>query len=286
MLKRPVPYLRILAVLGFAGAIGGCGSLVPITRWVRLQPIKAAKPVDAADHYYNTAVAAIEARDYAKALELLQMAKANTGQNIRILNAFGVVYDKLGRFDLSTRYYTEALTIDAQSEVLQNNVAYSRWMQTHQGEEPDLSTPVAINYASTEEPAPPVLRIDGTLSKVPAFSKTAVLKVPKDCGHYVLRIIDGTGATSAAEPIRVALTQKGWRAPGPVSPSAPITAKTTIRYGNESAAEAVALSHTLPGTVRMVACGANCAGIHLTLGVDSTSWKFPTTFRAAQQHGH
>ena len=29
--------------------------------------------------------------------------------DIRVLNAFGVVYDKLGRFDLSARYYDEAM---------------------------------------------------------------------------------------------------------------------------------------------------------------------------------
>ena len=41
--------------------------------------------------------------NYGRALEYLQAAKAKDPRNVRALNALGVVYDKLGRFDLSAR---------------------------------------------------------------------------------------------------------------------------------------------------------------------------------------
>ena len=58
--------------------------------------------------YYENAVTAINARHYALALEYLQAARAQKPDDVRVLTAFGVVYDKLGRFDLSARYYAQA----------------------------------------------------------------------------------------------------------------------------------------------------------------------------------
>src|SRR5882757_1225140 len=45
------------------------------------------------DPLYESAVTAISARDYARALNYLQEAKAKDPSNIKVLNALGVVYD-------------------------------------------------------------------------------------------------------------------------------------------------------------------------------------------------
>jgi len=79
--------------------------------------------------YYDSAVVAITARDYATALDDLQAASASEPHSARILNAFAVVYDKLGRFDLSARYYAEASAVDPASPVIARNIAYSRALQ-------------------------------------------------------------------------------------------------------------------------------------------------------------
>ena len=84
-------------------------------------------PADAI--FYQEAVSAIDHRDYATALDYLQAARAKDPKNVRVLNAFGVVYDKLGRFDLSTRYYTEAGALDPGSPTIARNIAYSRMLQ-------------------------------------------------------------------------------------------------------------------------------------------------------------
>lgn len=82
-------------------------------------------PSAVVDRLYARASDAIRARDYALALELLQVAAARAPADVRVLNAQAVIYDKLGRFDLSARYYARALAIDPNSEIVAHNMAYS-----------------------------------------------------------------------------------------------------------------------------------------------------------------
>lgn len=79
--------------------------------------------------YYADAIAALNVRDYARALDLLQMARAKKPDDVRVFNAFGVVYDKLGRFDLSARYYAQAKALDPGSVIVARNLAYSARLQ-------------------------------------------------------------------------------------------------------------------------------------------------------------
>src|SRR5471030_96399 len=81
------------------------------------------------DGLYDDAVVAVSHRDYASALDLLQTARARNPSDARVMNAFGVVYDKLGRFDLSERYYAQAEALDPGSQIVANNRAYSLVMQ-------------------------------------------------------------------------------------------------------------------------------------------------------------
>jgi Flp pilus assembly protein TadD len=98
---------------------------------IRPVTIPAAAPQSAADDgLYADAVAAVSRRDYASALDLLQAARARQPDDPRVLNAFGVVYDKLGRFDLSPRYYAQAEALDPGSRIVANNRAYSLLIQS------------------------------------------------------------------------------------------------------------------------------------------------------------
>jgi hypothetical protein len=87
--------------------------------------VSAGTEVSAPDRQYAGAVAAIGRRDYASALEFLQLARTRAPNDVRVLNAFGVVYDKLGRFDLSARYYAQADALQPASPIVAANVAYS-----------------------------------------------------------------------------------------------------------------------------------------------------------------
>ena len=79
--------------------------------------------------YYDNAVTAINGRHYALALEYLQAARTRAPADVRVLTAFGVVYDKLGRFDLSARYYAQAAAVDPQSKIITADMDYSRRLQ-------------------------------------------------------------------------------------------------------------------------------------------------------------
>jgi len=108
-----------------AGCLAGSGA----------QPVKITAvhtpsvPSSKIDLYYSAAVRSIEARDYAQALDYLQTGRAIAPDDVRVINAFGVVYDKLGRFDLSRRYYAQAKALDPSSKVVGNNLAYSERLQ-------------------------------------------------------------------------------------------------------------------------------------------------------------
>jgi hypothetical protein len=115
------------------------------------------------DSAYADAVRAIDARDYADALDYLESARQRDEHDVRVLNAFGVVYDKLGRFDLSTRYYAQAAALDPASEIVSHNLAYSALLQRQAHREaapalaaaspPELPRPV-------EQIAPGIARLD------------------------------------------------------------------------------------------------------------------------------
>ncbi len=116
-----------------AMAIGanGCASTPPPARMVAMRPASfgSTPPESAVDNFYRAAASAIERRDYAQALELLQSARDKSPNDVRVLNAFGVVYDKLGRFDLSNRYYAQALAAAPGSTIVAENQAYSNVLQ-------------------------------------------------------------------------------------------------------------------------------------------------------------
>lgn len=128
----------------------------------------------AVDGYYDEAAKAIERKDYASALDLLQAARLHKANDVRVLNAFGVVYDKLGRFDLSTRYYSQARALDPGSAIIANNMAYSLAMQeraaveerpvlTALAVEPDQTYRVAEGFTAASAQAPADLKVAAPL---------------------------------------------------------------------------------------------------------------------------
>ncbi|MBI1684327.1 tetratricopeptide repeat protein [Caulobacter hibisci] len=133
----------VLMLVPLSGALGGCATLTRLAALVdhrpgpveiRALPAPAAPdPAAATDRLYDRAAQAIKARNYALALELLQLAAQRAPGDARVLNAQGVVYDKLGRFDLSARYYDRALKADPGSRIVLGNMAYSARLQ---GREP------------------------------------------------------------------------------------------------------------------------------------------------------
>ena len=106
----------------------------PVQRQDVLRGVRPVSPTSSAlsttdDIEYQGAVSAITDRDYGRALDYLQAARIVHANDVRVLNAFGVVYDKLGRFDLSARYYAQALAADPHSAIVLQNLDYSHVLE-------------------------------------------------------------------------------------------------------------------------------------------------------------
>lgn len=143
------PILRSLLICSVALTTTNCAAVQRHFAWLHITPkvaprvaTQSADVVKTAldDGLYGDAVKAIDRRDYGNALELLQAARDRSPGDVRVLNAFGVVYDKLGRFDLSGRFYAQASTLDPGSMIVANNEAYSRVLQARAA----ASTPAEI----------------------------------------------------------------------------------------------------------------------------------------------
>lgn len=129
-MRQVAPSVRLSMVFlsGF-----GCAACAPLFADSKGQHAAGPRAVQtesaSAASYYDMAVASINSRHYALALEYLQAARTQRVDDVRVLTAFGVVYDKLGRFDLSARYYSQAAAVDPQSKIVAADVDYSRRLQ-------------------------------------------------------------------------------------------------------------------------------------------------------------
>jgi hypothetical protein len=157
---RTADALRIAIASVAAIAVSSCATVEPRQDWVRATPVNSpAAPLSAVDGFYGDAVAAIDRRDYGRALDLLQLARQHKADDVRVLNALGVVYDKLGRFDLSARYYAQAATSDPASSIVQSNIAYSERLreQGSRGEAQLAAAPILkVAPAPVATPKAPV----------------------------------------------------------------------------------------------------------------------------------
>ena len=111
-------------------ALTGCSSFdwPEIRSLVKIGDEKAVSGVDLAlaqgrDHF--------ALGNYGIAIDSFNAAATYDPKSIRALNGLAASYDKLGRFDLAERYYSNALAINPNSPVTLNNAGYSQLLQGH-----------------------------------------------------------------------------------------------------------------------------------------------------------
>lgn len=304
-------HFRFTLALGLSVALGGCSLLNFNWRGAdravvpRPASMSGASALSNGDAYYDRAVSAIARRDYALALDLLQRARAQDASDVRVLNAFGVVYDKLGRFDLSARYYGQALQLEPASRVVAENLAYSHQLQ---GLEPAPSValaglpnaspgapPLAVAppvAAPAASPAPVVATVEAasvaslvveaaapspTPSPAPTLARADTASPPRSPGLLgrPLDLENASGRPSLAAATRLHLTSRGWTPPRLSRAAIQPQARTTISFPESRRTIALALSRTLPGPARLAPCVTPCEGVRLTLGADARTWRLP-----------
>ncbi len=242
----------------------GCAGAFNPKSWVQTHPIfaKSSAGPDQEHDDYNAVLRAMDLGDYATALSLLQVARAKRPDDVRVINAFGVVYDKLGRFDLSAKYYAQAIEIDRQSPIIANNLRYSEI----------LSQSSKALYAALIESRPTPIQLKSPLKPTEVnLAQVSVIDLPPGQGKGV-SIVDRTGFQDRAETVRKTLGNLGWSVPARLAEPEPTTARTTIVHPHRRRIVAKVLALTLPGQTALVDCGTRCSVIALTLGRDTVEW--------------
>lgn len=148
---------RIALACLLAAGMGGCIHLP--RQLANMIKVKSA-PADLGpvrspeDRLYADAVKAIDGRDYGEAISLLQVARESRPGDPRVLTAMAVVYDKLGRFDLSDRYYDQAEKADPGSKIVALDRRYSLFLRNAGRQAQDQANGVALAKATTTSVAP------------------------------------------------------------------------------------------------------------------------------------
>ena len=86
-------------------------------------------PLDDVSDPYERGKAHFRRGQMGLALSSFTAALTANGRSVALLNAIAATYDRLGRFDLSERYYGEALALAPDSAQTQNNLGFSLLLQ-------------------------------------------------------------------------------------------------------------------------------------------------------------
>jgi len=266
MPDRDSPLRRLAAVFAALPLLTACQAPPLQIRPVGASFARAEMNAQREDADYASARAAIERRDYAEALDWLQTARERNPSDVRVLNAFGVVYDKLGRFDLSVRYYEQALELDHGSEVVIHNLAYSKGLQSR-----IVASPVSWELADIKPP-PQVVPVPET--------RPVVLATKVARPRHLLMVVNATGRIGGEQPVFDHLVTLRWSlSRRPVQAGAPAPT-TVIRYAAAYRNQAVALARTLPGHPKLVEADGDEPGVRLVLGADCGKWKLAAAARS------
>ena len=271
-------FTRVALVAGAAVLLSGCASMPKYLAWLKLGPKQPdievqtvntateTAAVDPADRLYRSAVAAIEDRDYGLALERLQQARERSPQDVRVLNALAVTYDKLGRFDLSTRFYAEASAVAPDSPVVTANLAYSHLMQRKYDEVRTAAVTPARQYVELKTAPKPAVLNTAPRTLTLAKAETSLLKraTPALVGRPLLLVDAGGGAGR----VKTQLASLGWSV-RPLIERGEASKDSRIVYPIEHKAVALALANTLPFRTALSVCDDNCRGVTLVLGEDA-----------------
>jgi len=296
---------QIVTLVVAGTAVTACAPLFPTgsdwRSWLSQDVAQTSR--DPATTYYDRAVTAIRDRHYALALDYLQAARVGKLDDVRILTAFGVIYDKLGRFDLSARYYTQAAQIDPKSTIVMADMAYSRKLQGLAGPpagsaELAEAAPMTVGTSGLFQPGTgiphdqamtrPVQLVKGAADDVSVATRTSAgevvvvrqvtssrpsaVKAVLLTGHPLL-LVNASGQADPAQSIRAHLAGLGWtvssrtdQAPNPQQMSA-------IFYQPPFIHAAQALARTISYPVHIVPDN-EAMGLRLMLGRDFLESKY------------
>jgi Flp pilus assembly protein TadD len=208
-MTNKISRLNLIAPLlatAIAAGVGGCSHFPRLADLmkVKVRPVSTAEltpmgPFAAEDRLYAGAVRAIDQRRYGEALDALQVAREARPNDPRVLTAMAVVYDKLGRFDLSDRYYDQAEKADPGSRIVALDRRYSLFLRSN-GKQGGVPGGTALAVAAPT-PAKPAASRDLYAQAVEAIQHheygvaLGVLRSAKDATPGDARVLTALGVT-------------------------------------------------------------------------------------------
>lgn len=113
-----------LVVLGACGQVPSDGVRPVFALSGPGQEVDLENPMARGKAYFRAAQYGLALKAFRQAL-----SGAEGADRVRALNAVAAAYDKLGRFDLSDRYYKSALELEPRSVAVLNNFGYSHFLR-------------------------------------------------------------------------------------------------------------------------------------------------------------
>ncbi len=249
-----------LLTLALAVGLSGCFLLPkPAHHWAKVTPVPLDKsavvsPTTHEDQLYSRAVEAIEQRDYGLALDILQTARDARPDDPRVLTAMGVVYDKLGRFDLSGRYYDLADKADPGSKIVAIDRRYSAFLQQAVSSERPIQSVVVAE-------GPAVTRSSPAIMLAAASTPAIMLGGP-------VRVHNATGRSDGLAAVEARLAGKGWTLAHVSGPEVGVLPTSKVEYPPTDSRVAAGLARTLAFPVKLESC-ASCTQVELVVGANA-----------------
>lgn len=264
--------IAVLAIAVSAVALAGCQSVISRfaqTGHLSIRPVPVSAPARdpsaGANEIYEHAAEAIDRREYGRALDLLQLARDGAPNDPRVLSALGVVYDKLGRFDLSKRYYDLAEAADPGSPVVARNRAYSKVLEAR------LQSARRPETLALEPGVQPEVRLAAAAS-VPSLAAASHLSMWAVRGGSSggVRVVNASGRAGGGAALRDRLLARGWKARGGDDADGTPSRESVLRYPAIWPETARGLARSLRFPVRMEVCN-DCREIELSIGADAVA---------------
>lgn len=145
---------------------------------VNVRPMGGAAPAKGSGDAYAEARRQLDEGNVALAIDGFRQVLRSNPRSVDALNALGVAYDRLGRFDLSQRYYDNALQIEPGSAKVRHNLSLSIRMQIRMNEEH------AVEQAVASAPAPAVL--PAVLAERPAPAAASAVRLERVSAQEIM----------------------------------------------------------------------------------------------------
>jgi len=158
---------------------------------VNVRPMGGAAPAKGGDAYAG-ARQQLDAGNVALAIDGFRQALRANPQSVDALNALGVAYDRLGRFDLSGRYYGAALQLDPNSAKVRHNLALSIRMQMRMNKEEQLAENIVPQVETVAAPAsvaqPVTAEVPVRMERVSAQEIVLSTRPPAKIGSVTVKL--------------------------------------------------------------------------------------------------